>query len=74
MAIRAPCHARPGTARTSGGWVSVGGMEIREMVESDWPQVWPIVEEVTAARETFPFDPAGPRRWLTRCGWSPRRA
>jgi GNAT superfamily N-acetyltransferase len=33
-------------------------MEIREMAESDWPQVWPIVEEVTAARETFPFDPS----------------
>jgi GNAT superfamily N-acetyltransferase len=33
-------------------------MLIRQMVQSDWPDVWPIVEEVTAARETFPFDPS----------------
>jgi ribosomal protein S18 acetylase RimI-like enzyme len=33
-------------------------MQIREMVHSDWPDVWPIVEQVTAARETFPFDPS----------------
>jgi ribosomal protein S18 acetylase RimI-like enzyme len=32
-------------------------MQIREMAETDWPAVWPIVREVTAARDTFPFDP-----------------
>lgn len=32
-------------------------MEIREFVEADWPLVWPIVEEVITAQETFAFDP-----------------
>jgi GNAT superfamily N-acetyltransferase len=30
---------------------------IREFVEDDWASVWPIVEEVVRARETFPYDP-----------------
>lgn len=30
---------------------------IREFVEADWCQVWPIVQEVVRAEETFPFDP-----------------
>ena len=33
-------------------------MQIREMEQTDWPEVWPIIEEVTAARETFPYDPS----------------
>jgi GNAT superfamily N-acetyltransferase len=31
---------------------------IRDFVEADWPQVWPIVRDVVRAQETFPFDPA----------------
>jgi GNAT superfamily N-acetyltransferase len=30
---------------------------IREFREPDWAQVWPIVQEVVRARETFPYDP-----------------
>jgi len=26
-------------------------------VDDDWPQVWPIVEDVIIAQETFPFSP-----------------
>jgi GNAT superfamily N-acetyltransferase len=33
-------------------------MEIRQFVAADWPQVWPIIEEVVKAEETFPYDPA----------------
>ncbi|MEU7885542.1 GNAT family N-acetyltransferase [Microbispora bryophytorum] len=33
-------------------------MRIREFVESDWDQVWPVVREVVQAEETFPYDPA----------------
>ncbi|MGC4835487.1 N-acetyltransferase family protein [Micromonospora vinacea] len=33
-------------------------MLIREFVERDWSQVWPIIEEVIRAQETFPYDPA----------------
>jgi GNAT superfamily N-acetyltransferase len=33
-------------------------MEIREFVEADWSQVWPIIEEVVKAEETFAYDPA----------------
>ena len=33
-------------------------MQIRELTEADWDQVWPIVREVVRARETFPYDPA----------------
>jgi GNAT superfamily N-acetyltransferase len=33
-------------------------MRIREIVEPDWSQVWPIVREVVQAEETFPFDPS----------------
>jgi GNAT superfamily N-acetyltransferase len=36
----------------------VRAMHIREFVEADWPQVWPIVRDVVQALETFPFDPA----------------
>ncbi|MGK5675994.1 N-acetyltransferase family protein [Micromonospora sp. URMC 106] len=32
-------------------------MRIREFDEPDWAQVWPIVEEVVRARETFVYDP-----------------
>jgi GNAT superfamily N-acetyltransferase len=31
---------------------------IREFVEADWAQVWPIVREVVQAQETFAYDPA----------------
>jgi len=33
-------------------------MEIRELADADWPQVWPIVREVIQARDTFTYDPA----------------
>ncbi|MCX4390562.1 GNAT family N-acetyltransferase [Micromonospora peucetia] len=32
-------------------------MRIREFHEPDWAQLWPIVEEVVRAQETFPYDP-----------------
>lgn len=32
-------------------------MRIREYRESDWPQVWPIVEQVIRAGDTFCYDP-----------------
>jgi GNAT superfamily N-acetyltransferase len=32
-------------------------MIIRDFVEADWRQVWPIVREVARAEETFPYDP-----------------
>lgn len=32
-------------------------MQIREFVEADWSQVWPIVRDVVRAEETFPYDP-----------------
>ncbi|MFU8874286.1 GNAT family N-acetyltransferase [Micromonospora sp. SL4-19] len=35
-------------------------MRIREFTEADWAQVWPIVEDVITAAETFPYDPAWP--------------
>ena len=33
-------------------------MRIREFVESDWPQVWPIVRDIVRAADTFAYDPA----------------
>jgi GNAT superfamily N-acetyltransferase len=33
-------------------------MQIREFLESDWPQVWPIVRAVAQAQDTFTYDPA----------------
>ncbi|MEU8179362.1 GNAT family N-acetyltransferase [Micromonospora sp. NPDC049044] len=33
-------------------------MLIREFVDQDWSQVWPITEEVIRAQETFTYDPA----------------
>jgi GNAT superfamily N-acetyltransferase len=33
-------------------------IQIREFVESDWRQVWPIVREVVRAADTFAYDPA----------------
>jgi len=32
-------------------------VEIREFADADWPDVWPIVREVTRAQETFTYDP-----------------
>ncbi|MBM0232085.1 GNAT family N-acetyltransferase [Micromonospora sp. STR1_7] len=32
-------------------------MRIREFVGQDWSQVWPIIEEVIRAQETFTYDP-----------------
>ncbi|MGC1211464.1 MAG: GNAT family N-acetyltransferase [Micromonospora sp.] len=32
-------------------------MRIREFTETDWPQVWPIVQDVISGQETFPYDP-----------------
>jgi GNAT superfamily N-acetyltransferase len=33
-------------------------MQIREFVEADWSQVWPIVREIVQAEETFTYDPS----------------
>ncbi len=33
-------------------------MLIRECVEADWPQVWPIFREVVEAGDTYAYDPA----------------
>jgi ribosomal protein S18 acetylase RimI-like enzyme len=33
-------------------------VQIRPYVDSDWPRVWPIVQEVIQAQDTFPYDPA----------------
>ncbi|MEU4397582.1 GNAT family N-acetyltransferase [Micromonospora orduensis] len=33
-------------------------MLIREFVDQDWAQVWPVIEEVIRAQETFTYDPA----------------
>ncbi|MEV0895893.1 GNAT family N-acetyltransferase [Actinoplanes sp. NPDC049802] len=32
--------------------------DIRPLTETDWPAVWPIIEDVIRAEETFPYDPA----------------
>jgi L-amino acid N-acyltransferase YncA len=43
-------------------------MEVREITEPDWPQVWAIIGEVIEARDTFPYDPqmseAQARGWM----------
>jgi GNAT superfamily N-acetyltransferase len=46
-----------GESRAEHGRVSVRVVLIREFVESDWSQVWPIVHEVVQAQQTFPYDP-----------------
>jgi len=33
-------------------------MQIREFIEADWCQVWPIVREVVAAGDAFAYDPS----------------
>jgi GNAT superfamily N-acetyltransferase len=33
-------------------------VEIRELTDADWPQVWPIISEVVRAGDTFTYDPA----------------
>ena len=33
-------------------------MQVREFVELDWPEVWPIVQSVVQAEETFAYDPS----------------
>jgi len=42
---------------------------IREAREDDWPQIWPIIHDVIAEQQTFPYDPAmseddAKRGWL----------
>ena len=32
-------------------------MRIREYIDSDWPAVWPIFQEVVTAGETYAYDP-----------------
>jgi GNAT superfamily N-acetyltransferase len=43
-------------------------MQIRELADADWSQVWSIIREVILARETFPYDPdmteAQARMWI----------
>jgi L-amino acid N-acyltransferase YncA len=33
-------------------------VEIRDYVDSDWPAIWPIFQEIVAAGETYAYDPA----------------
>jgi L-amino acid N-acyltransferase YncA len=33
-------------------------MQIRELDETDWSQVWPIVRDIVRAADTFTYDPA----------------
>jgi GNAT superfamily N-acetyltransferase len=33
-------------------------MQIREFDEADWPQVWPIIQEIVQSEETYAYDPA----------------
>jgi L-amino acid N-acyltransferase YncA len=33
-------------------------MEIRPFTETDWPEVWPIVQKIVRAADTFAYDPA----------------
>lgn len=33
-------------------------IHIREFIEDDWPQVWPILHNVVIEQETFTYDPA----------------
>jgi hypothetical protein len=39
-------------------FVTLHPVEIREISESDWAQVWPIVREIVVAAETFAYDPS----------------
>ena len=32
-------------------------MQIREFADADWPQVWPIIQDVIRARDTYAYDP-----------------
>ena len=32
-------------------------LEIREYRESDWPEIWPILEEIVRAGDTYTFSP-----------------
>ncbi|QLQ35902.1 GNAT family N-acetyltransferase [Micromonospora robiginosa] len=46
-------------------------MRIRDCTDADWPQVWPIVEDVLTAGDTFVYDPTWPAEvarevWLER--------
>lgn len=36
----------------------MGSVDIREFDEADWPQVWPIIQEIIQAEETYTYDPA----------------
>jgi GNAT superfamily N-acetyltransferase len=42
--------------------------EIRPFADSDWPEVWAIVQDVIKAEETFPYDPAMPEA-VARAMW-----
>ena len=44
-------------------------LRFRPATEADWPQLWPILQEIVLARETYVYDPAmdseaGMRTWL----------
>lgn len=45
-------------SRSGSGSVSRPVTSIREAVAEDWPAIWPIVEEVVRAADTFAYDPA----------------
>jgi L-amino acid N-acyltransferase YncA len=36
---------------------STAALDIRRATDADWPQMWPIFHEVTAAADTFVYDP-----------------
>ena len=39
-------------------FVTLRAVDIREISEADWTQVWPIVRDVVEAAETFVYDPS----------------
>ncbi|MEV6237535.1 GNAT family N-acetyltransferase [Lentzea sp. NPDC051838] len=44
-------------------------VEIREAVEDDWPQIWPIIQNIVTEQQTIPYDPdlsedSARRMWL----------
>ena len=49
-------------------------MEIREFVESDWAQLWPVMAEVARAQETYAYEPdmtaeQGHAAWIAPEPW-----
>lgn len=46
------------TLRSRGRREPHATVRIRDYVDSDWPSVWPIFQEIVAAGDTYAYDPA----------------